>query len=276
MSDLIKDGSFEIANTKNYILSIQVCLDGFSFLIVDPDEKQILASKNSPVKISNDILLARHLKEWLESEALLKNPFETVRLFFYSENFTLIPAEYFGREREMQINLTSVLFDKKVSGSFIENKIENVSATLVFPVPQDIINVLTQFFKSIEIIHPVTNLIQDGIERKKRNVSFILSTKKYFYLVVFGNGKLVLANSFQNQHPNDLVYNVINSFQQLDFSRNETELYVSSALGQKTEIESLLNPYFGNMSIIKTEELIVNFDISIHPILLSQYNQKIN
>ncbi|MBK6285166.1 MAG: DUF3822 family protein [Draconibacterium sp.] len=98
MSDFINDGLFEIAKTKNYILSIQVCLDGFSFLIVDPNEKQIVAIKNSPIKISNENLLARHLKEWLTSEALLKNQFESVRLIYYSENFTLVPKEYYAEK----------------------------------------------------------------------------------------------------------------------------------------------------------------------------------
>jgi len=45
MSDFITDGSFEIAKTKNYILSIQVSLDGFSFLIADPVEKKNCRSK---------------------------------------------------------------------------------------------------------------------------------------------------------------------------------------------------------------------------------------
>ncbi len=260
MSELNKDGSFEIEKTKNYILSIQVCLDGFSFLIADPDEKKILAFRNSAIKISNDNLLARHLKEWLESEVLLKNSFKAVRLFFYSDNFTLIPNEYFGRER--QKNLTSVLFDKKSSGNFIDNKIENLGITLLFPVSQDIINVFNQFFKNIEIIHPIASILEKG----KGNLSFILSAKSSFYLIVFRNGKLVLASTYQNQHPNDLVYNVLNSFQQLEIARKETELYVSSAIDQKIEIESLLKPYFDNISFLKTEEIIANFDVSAHSV----------
>lgn len=264
MSDFIQEGSFEIAKTKNYILSIQVCLDGFSFLMVDPDEKKVLAKRNALIKISNDGLLSRHLKDWLESEVVFKNPFRTVRIFFYSENFTLIPEEFFGKER--QRNLASVLFDKKLSGNFIENRIEDQGVTVFFPVPLDIINVLNQFFKNIEIIHPIANIIQFGIESGKRNLSVILSSKKFFYLVVFGNGKLLLANSFQNQHPNDLVYNVINSLQQLGIARIETELFVAVAIDQKTEIESFLKPYFDNISILQADELIAKSDLSIHSI----------
>ncbi|HPE76683.1 MAG TPA: DUF3822 family protein [Draconibacterium sp.] len=258
MSDFINDGLFEIAKTKNYILSIQVCLDGFSFLIVDPREKQVVAIKNSPIKISNENLLARHLKEWLTSEALFKNQFESVSLLYYSENFTLVPEEFYAREK--QKNLASLLFDKKLSGNIIENIIENLSLALLFPVPQEISNVLNQFFKSIEILHPVTNVIRSYKAGENGILSFILLTKKCFHLVAFENDKLKLASSFQIQHPNDLVYNVINSFQQIGLARSETSLFIVSAIDQNTETESLLKPYFNKVGILKTEEFIAGFE----------------
>jgi len=260
MSDLINDESFEITKTKQYILSIQVSLDGFSFLIVHPDEKRIVAFKSSPLKISGDILLARNLKEWLETEDLLKNQFKNVRAFIFTENFTVVPEEYFGREKHR--NLTSSLFDKKGDNYFIENKIVDLNANLFFPVSQDVSTVLNNFFnKKVEILHPVTNLIQTQVESQKRNVSFILSTKKYFYLVIYRNHKLLLANSFQTQHSNDLVYNAINTFQQLEIARSETEVYLAGSIKQNTEIEALLKPFFENIDNFKMEEIIANPEI---------------
>jgi len=260
MSDLINDDSFEIAKTKQYILSIQVSLDGFSFLIVHPDEKRIVAYKSSPLKISSDISLARHLKEWLETENLLKNQFKIVRAFIFTENFTLVPEEYFGQEKHR--NLISVLFDKKTDNHFVENKIVDLNTNLFFPVSHDVSAILNNFFnKNVEIFHPVTNLIQTPVESQKRNVSFILSTKKFFYLVIFRNHKLLLANSFQTQHSNDLVYNVINTFQQLEIARSETKVYLAGSIYQNSEIEALLKPFFENVGNLKMEGIIANPEI---------------
>ena len=257
MSDFIKNGSFEIANSKNYILSIQVCLDGFSFLITDPLDKKIVTQKSTPVKISIDNLLSRRLKEWLESEEILKNHFKLVRVFIYTENFTLIPEDYSNSEK--QRNISQVLFDKKPSFNFFENKIDDLNATLFFPVSQDVLSVFNQFFnKGFEIIHPIKNLIEADFTTKKRNLSIVLSSKNYFYLVVFEKNKLILANCFQIQHVNDLIYNIINTFQQIGIARNETDLFVSGTINQSTGIEDLLKPYFENINIVKTEDLIVN------------------
>lgn len=257
MSDFITDGSFEIAKTKNYILSIQVSLDGFSFLIADPVEKKIVGLKNSPYKISSDNLLSRRLKEWFENEEILKSQFKSVRIFIYSENFTLVPSEYFGHEKNR--HLTSVLFDKTPGNNFIENKIEDLNSTLFYPVSQDVLSVLNQFFsKGFEIIHPIKILIETKVETKKRNLSIILSTKNFFYLVVFANNKLILANSFQTLHINDLIYNILNAFQQLEIARSETDLFVAGAINQNTDIEKLLKPYFDNIELLKTKDLIGN------------------
>ena len=257
MSDLFKDGSFEIAKTKNYILSIQVCLDGFSFFIFDTNEKRMVAIKNSPLKISSEDLLARRLKEWLETEELLKFQFKSVRIYFYTENFTLVPAEYLGYEKNR--NLTSVLFDKKLGTNFIENKIENLNLSLFYPVSQDVLSVLNQFFnKGFEINHAIKNLFQPPVKSVKRYLSIIHTTKKYFYLLIFEGKNLLLANCFQTPHPNDLVYNVINTFQQLEIARSNTELFVSGAIHQNSEINELLKVYFENLSYLNTEVIISN------------------
>jgi hypothetical protein len=82
------------------------------------------------------------------------------------------------------------------------------------------------------------------------------------------NNKLLLANSFQVSHQNDLVYSVLNSFQQLETARSETELFIAGVLSNDIEIKNLLKPYFGNISGLKTTELSANPDISEHLLLL--------
>ena len=267
MFDFITDDSFDIEKTKQYILSIQVSLDGFSFLIIHPTENRIVAFKSTPLKISSENLLARRLKEWLESEELLKKSFESVRLFIFTENFTLVPEEYFGDDWHQ--DLTSMLFQEEADNKIIENKIESLKAYLVFPIPSEIVEVLQLFFpENLENIHPVAKLLQTPVKSKKRNSAVIVSTKKYFSLIVTQNNKLLLANIFQTAHQNDLVYNVLNTFQQLEIARSETDLYVAGSITQNTEIEGLLKPYFENISTLKTEGTITNPEITNQSLLL--------
>jgi hypothetical protein len=267
MFDFITDDSFDVEKTKQYILSIQVSLDGFSFLIIHPSEKRIVAFKSTPLKISSDNLLARRFTEWIESEELLKKQFKSVRLFIFTESFTLVPEEYLGEGWHQ--DLTSVLFHQNPDYKIMENKIEALNARLIFPLPSDFIEVFQLLFNNnIEIIHPVTKLLQTPLESKKRNCAIIISTKKYFFLIITRLNEVLLANSFQMAHQNDLVYNVLNTFQQLKLARSETDLFVTGSITQNTEIEDLLKPFFDNISILKTEGLITNPEIINHSLHL--------
>jgi hypothetical protein len=261
MFDFVKDDWFDIEKTKYYKISIQVSLDGFSFLIIHTAENRIVAFKNTPLKISSANLVARRLKEWLELEEILKNPFESVQVFIFAENFTLFPEEYF--EEEQRQDLPSMLFQEVEGNYIIETKIASLNARFIFPIPSEINDVLGSFFTEIpEIIHPVAKLLQAPVTSKKRNCAVIISTGKYFFLIVTQNNKLLLANSFQTAHKNDLVYNILNTFQQLEATRSETELYVAGSNTQNSKIEDLLKPYFENIALLKTEGIVINPEIT--------------
>ena len=267
MFDFITDESFDIEKTKQYSLSIQVSLDGFSFLAFDPTENRIVALKNTPLKISSENLLVRRLKEWLETEVMFSKPFNNVRLYFFTEHFVLVPEEFAAENNGEKLN--SALFQTDLSSQSIENKIEKINARLIFQLPPYLSEVLHPFFNNnFEIIHPVTKLLESQPESNKRNCAVIITTKKYFLMTVTRNNKLLLANSFPIVHQNDLVYNVLNAFQQLGTARNETQLFVADALNQNSEVEELLKPYFQNINNLKTPEFIANPEIANHSLQL--------
>ena len=156
-----------------------------------------------------------------------------------------------------------MLFHENTGNKIIENKIDSLNAHLIFPIPAEIIETFHHFFpENIEITHPVAKLLQTPPESKKRNSAVIISTAKYFFLTVTRNNLLLLANSFQSTHQNDLVYNVLNTFQQLGIARSETDLYVAGSFKQNAEIEDLLRPYFENIGTLKTEGLISNPELT--------------
>jgi hypothetical protein len=261
-----KADSFDFEKTNQYKLSIQVGLDGFSFLAVHPTEKKIVAFKSTPLNISTEKLMARRLKEWLESEDFFKSSFNQVWVFVFTENFTIIPEEY--NSKENQQDFASVLFDQNTDFTLIENKIEPLHSRLYFPVQSEIVEVLQLFFSNAKCFHPVSKFLQIPFHSNKRNSAFIVSMKKYFYLIVKRNNKLLLAGSFLSSHQNDLVYNVLNAFQQLETARSETDLIIADVISDSTEIKSLLQPFFENISMLKTDELVVNPEIIENHLLL--------
>lgn len=267
MPDFIKADTFDIEKTNQYKLSIQVSLDGFSFLAELPSEKKIVACKNTPLNISTDKLIARHLKEWFETEEFFRNDFGEVRIFIFTERFTIIPDECYSDEYSQE--LVSVLFDLNNDYSVKKNKIGSLNAHLFFPVQNEIIEVLQVFLPNAKCLHPVQPILQIPPQSlNKKNSSVLITFKKNFYLIVKRNNKLLLANTFQVSHKNDLVYNVINTFQQLETARIETDLYVTGVFSDNNEITGLLKPYFENIGTLNTNDLVLNPEITKNQLLL--------
>ena len=267
MFDFTTDDSFEIEKTLQYILSIQVSLDGFSFTAFDTLNNKVVAFKTTPLKISNENLLVRHLKDWLESESFLKKRFKNVRIFVYTATFTMVPEEF--SSEKISENLDSLLISEDATLVLAENKIADLNARLVFPVQTDLIALLHQFFNNNkEILHPISAFLSNPVKSEKKNCAIIVTTRKYFYLIIYRNGKLVLANSFQNLHQTDLIYNVLNSFQQLETARSETELIACDTTNKNTEIDDLLKPYFNYISKLKTDPANVNQEVLNHSLQL--------
>jgi hypothetical protein len=266
MPDFIKADTFDIEKTNQYKLSIQVSLNGFSFLAVQSSEKKIVACKSTPLNISTDKLIARHLKEWLENEEFFRNDFQEVKIFIFTERFTIIPNDCDSDEFSQE--LVSVLFDLNDEYSVKKNKVDDCNSHLYFPVHNDINEVLQLFFPKTRCFHPVYAILEIPMQPGKRNSSVIISFAKNFYLIVKKNNKLILANPFQFSHKNDLVYNVINTFQQLETSRMETDLLIDGVFSDNYEISELLKPYFENISSLKTDDLVINPEITNNRLLL--------
>ena len=98
MFEFDTDAAFDIEKTSEYILSIQVSLDGFSFSVVHPGNNRILAFKHTPLKISSESILSRHFESWTSTEDLWTKPFRKTRLIVFSPRFSLIPEIFYQKE----------------------------------------------------------------------------------------------------------------------------------------------------------------------------------
>ena len=263
MHDFFTDESFDLEKTYEYILSIQVCLDGFSFSVKLPGEKKILAFKNIQLKISRDTLITRHFQEWVASEMFLQKPFKKVHIIIFNENFSLIPEEYFHNKLRKEI--PHLLFEKNSEYEIAENVLDKLKAKLIFALPTELNNAIQNHIGECEIMHPVKIIINNPPEIKDDNALILLLDVKYFYAVLFSQNKVLLVNSFKMNHVNDIIYYILTALQQLGISPKKTSLFLADAFNNLPEIENSLNPHFteiknlNSTSDFSNSELMVQF-----------------
>ncbi len=242
MSELVSIESFDIEKTYEYILSIQVSLDGFSFSILSQHESEILAFRTNKIKISSTALIARRFNDWLESEELLKKLFKKIRVVVFSQKFTLIPEEYFREGLKQEI--PPLLFGEDDEQEIAENIVGEIATKFIFALPAGLNKVISEQIGECEIVHPIKIILSNLPETGKENGLILLFDAKNFYLVIFKKDKVLLANNFKMSHVNDVVYYVLTALKQLEIPISKTDLFITESVNKLSGIEESLKSYF--------------------------------
>lgn len=263
MFDFVTE-SFDLEKTNEYILSIQITLDGFSFSIFSANESKIIAFKPTPLKISSDNLIVHHFEDWIKKEEILQKKYSKTNIVYFSTEFSLLPENMFSSQ--LVKAATNRLIDENEQKHFETNDINKLEspAKIVFYLPKNLKEVVNKYFPSSQLIHPVQLIIEQSPQGNKKNKVVILYTKNNFLMVVSRNQQVLFANGFSIQHINDLVYFLLNTIVQLNINLKETDLYISDALIKNDEIEGLLNPYFNEISYLPPSGLIENTEMIQH------------
>ena len=247
MFGLNTDKAFDTNKTNQYRLSIQVSLDGFSFLVFSEFDKKVLAGKNTAVKISSPKLVSRHFTDWVNAEPLLTLPYQKVTILLFEEHFTLIPN---STKPELT---TEILTNPNGDRFLFQNQIDSIDAMLRFGVINELAETVKTLFRNAEWAHPVSILMNNFPAGNKPNTGVLIQSQNQYFLVLKRKNQLLLANCFRAEHASDLVYFLLNTFRQLGISRNLTQLFVAETMENNRNLNELTAPYFPTVSTLTTE-----------------------
>lgn len=245
--------SFELEKSYEYILSIQVRLDGFSFSVVRPSDSFLLYFKNTPLKISSSELLARRFKEWFNSEELLQKPYKKVRVIVFSENFTFVPYPFLHKDTNDEV--LHILFQNTNNLQFAENLVKTLNAKLLFSIPDGMNEVFQDLIGEFEITHPLKPIVNHLLKTKQVQLITLLFSEKNLQLALIEKGELLLANNFKINHANDVLYYLLTVLKQFDISTKQTRLFYTGKSSLLRTTMNILPKYFKHIECLKPDKI---------------------
>ena len=236
----------------NYKLSIQVSLDGLSFCIQDIITKEFVFFKKlnfdrqlDPVKI-----LQKIDKEYENEKALQLNVSE-ISLIFDNSLYTLVPNHLFEEEQASNY----LKFNTRIlKTDFIAHDIVNSAGAACVYIPYtNIINYFFDKYGEFEYKHSISVLLENLLKREKEN-----STRVYLYnkpghydLVVIEEAKLIFCNSFQYETPEDFLYYLLFTAEQLNLDAEKFDLLIFGDISEESDLYQLAYTYIQNISLFK-------------------------
>jgi hypothetical protein len=243
-------------------LTVQVASDGLNFCVTDTLNQRV-------VKVKEIIFNAfdKDTKtEELFANAFRENPeltskYDEIIVLHYNNLSTFVPNALFDEEY-----LGSYLqYNTKVfeSDFFAFDAIDNYEMKNVFIPYININNFFIDQFGTFHYKHSNTVLVTKLLELSKNiddKIMFVSKNTTHFELVVLQNQKLLLFNSFEYKTPEDFIYYLLFTAEQLQMNPENFKLQLLGNIQESDEYFQIAYKYIRNVSLFD----VSNFNFGYH------------
>jgi Protein of unknown function (DUF3822) len=219
-----------ITHKKYKKLSVQVSLTGLSYCCFDTLNNQITkyneiifdtADKSKSIEV--------HYKNALSNNATLSDVYDEITVLHYNNLATFVPSALFDENHlGAYLQYNTKVFE---TDFFAFDELENYQMNLVYIPYTNINNLLLEHFGNFKFKHANSILIAKLLDISKNNEDkkmFVNFNKNQFELCVIQNQKLLFFNSFEYQTPEDFIYYLLFTAEQL---RMNPEVFTLELLG---------------------------------------------
>jgi hypothetical protein len=244
------DKALDKEASQYYGLSIQLSLDGFSFCVLDPQQKKYFGIQSYDFQhITNYNQLSKALNELIPTIDLLNLSYESIKILFETHKSVLIPKA-FSETGNLADHLRlshQIELKETVSNDYLPV----LEARNVWAFPAIIHETLSKYFPNAAIHHHGSALIEPLLAmNKNRNEGanvYVYVRKNWFDIVVINGNKLLFFNSFKYQAKEDFIYFLIYVIEQLGLNPETVQLTFLGEILKLSQIYDIANKYVRNI-----------------------------
>ncbi len=281
MDIVLIDETLDINQTKNYHISIQAGLNGYSFLILDPLRNKYILLKHiqfpdgmTPVMLEDKIAGIHKNDEFLARE------YKSVYFSWQSPKYTLIPGPLFKRDcLRSYFEFNQVLDDLD---EINYNALQGIDAYNIFVIPSELSNIIYRSCKNVTFFHHVTPFIEHCLINhggKDHMATVVANTYgNNIDVAVISGEELLLCNTFPWKEDSDLIYFILYVYDQLKLDTAGVPLFLAGEISRKSTVYDLLKSYIGKIRLEKQSEHFTysyTFNETDHHRFLNLFNLKL-
>lgn len=260
----IIDQSIENALPENCTMSILFKKDGLVFSVLRTDTQKFIVLGDYHLAAP-----AENYAELFQFKTRLEGTFASYQIGFQGPDFIILPAPLFQADQIQKY----AKFQFSLSENYIVkyDEIAQHQLVVVYSVPQVALRESQTYFNNAEVKHAVSLEIEfylSNYKNKPGQHAFIHVFGNQISVLILANGTLQLANQFTWKTNEDLLYFVLNCFEQLGLNPEEVPLKIAGELDKTNPCWELLRTYF---KIVEGEKKPENFQYSHQFNLLNQH-----
>lgn len=230
-------------------MSIQVSLDGLSFCVLDTIAKRVVNAHSLNFKTeSTPYLLLKELKKVFDDHNLGKEKYEEVTIVHKNDLFCLVPKSLFDKNElpnYLKFN-TKLLANDEI----VYDVLPSHDLVCVYVPFTNINNYVFDDFGEFEFKHHSMVILQTLFHQKnKRKVCYVHVSKSAMEITVLEQKKLLLYNQFSYKTPEDFIYYVLFTYEQLKLNVEEVKLKLFGDIEEGDPIFDICYQYIKKVNI---------------------------
>lgn len=250
---------------KNYTkLALQVSLNGLSFCCFDTLRHQILSFKELKFAGSESgTSLEESFANAFASHPELKASYDEIVVLHDNNLATFVPTALFDE----QFLGSYLQYNTKVfeTDFFAFDELPSYQMNLVYIPYVNVNNFLVDEFGTFQYRHAQTILVSRLLEVSK-NVDdkkmFVHLNTGHFEIIVVQNQKLLLFNSFDYKTPEDLIYYLLFTAEQLNLNPEHFKLEFLGAITKEDAFYKIAYQYIRNVALFDVTDFQKNNSFS--------------
>lgn len=238
-------------------LSIQVSLNGFSFCCFDTLNDRITSF--SEIKFDSSKKTTKiedHFAEAFKKHPELKDTYDDIMVIHNNNLSTFVPAALFDENYlGSYLQYTTKVFE---TDFFTYDEISNYQMNAVYIPYININNFLIDNVGSFDYKHVNSILVEKLLEASKNNDDkkmIVNFNPEHFEIIVVENQKLLLFNSFEYQTPEDFIYYLLFTAEQLSLNPEIFPLELLGTINKNDPFYAIAYKYIRNVSFLDVSAL---------------------
>ncbi|MCG2418667.1 DUF3822 family protein [Aequorivita sp. F47161] len=243
--------STNIQNKVHNRLSVQVSLNGLSFLVTNPaSEDPIFFVEKSLDHSTTPEEILMDIEAVMYNNAELNTNFAQVTVVYSSPIYSVIPAPLFDETKASEY----LKFNSKIlANDYMAHDVIELKNIVVVYIPfMNINNFFFEKYGSFSYYHSVSVMLKTLLEKENYSLPkmFLHFQKNNFDCIILKNGELQLCNSFQYKTPEDFIYYTLFCLEQLHLNPDTLPVILFGEIDKEDEYYKIAYTYIRNLEFL--------------------------
>ncbi len=255
-----------ISNNSHNRLSVQVSLNGLSFLVTNPKStetifflEKILDYSTTPEELLMEI------ESIMYNNEILNSGFENVTLVYSTPIYSLVPVSHFDESKASEY----LKFNSKILANdyMAHDLLESQEIVVVYVPFMNINNFFFDKYGSFNYYHSTTLLLKSILEKEKYSLPkmYLHFQKNSFDCIVLKNGELQLCNSYSFKTPEDFIYYTLFCMEQLKLNPENLPVLLCGEIDKDDENFKMAYTFIRNIEFAESNSTITKIDSNDKP-----------